>query len=243
MYAIRPLPARASKQSDKAANLLSYTAHFHTLQSSERSQIEAAIRDGYLQAYGAQLSSTDFLPLLLDLKSADSLDAVVGLRPGNLENMLLQKYLDKPVDQKIAEVSQQPVTRDDVVEIGNLVSVKRGGSQIVFILLAAVLESAGYQWMVFTGTPTVKKLINRLGYDPIILNEANPATLGTAASHWGRYYQTCPKVMLVNISTAMTVVRNQRVIFELLKTHQRSITSLANQLRDYRRLSRKHHAQ
>lgn len=231
----------------KTRDLHNYSASFHNSSSPERDNLEAAIRETYQEVYGAQLLPGDYLPLLLDLKIAGSLNAVVGLRPGkqekNLDNMLVQKYLDKPLDQKIAEVIRQPVTRDELMEIGNLVSVKRGGSQILFILLAAVLEAAGYQWMVFTGTPTVKKLINRLGYEPFVLHEAKADLLGAAAERWGTYYLTQPKVMLVNIRAAMATVRQHELIADLLQSQHRIIDSLGKQLRDYRRLSGKHHAE
>jgi hypothetical protein len=89
---------------------------------------------------------------------------------------------------------------------------------------------------VFTGTPQVKKLINRLNYNPIIVGSADPGRLGPGSSNWGTYYSTGPKVMAGSVPEAMAALHSSPHSRLLLAESQALIEAIAQSLRDHRRL-------
>jgi hypothetical protein len=200
--------------------------------SAERNAIEAYIARKYLHTHKAKISS--FMPLLLSMSQKGECHAVAGLRPGFNGPMFLENYLDGRVEQYMAALFRQPMSRNSVVEIGNLAATKKGSSIILFIVLASALEMAGYHWMIFTATPEVRKLINRLNVNPLELAEADPDRLGEKAADWGNYYDNKPKVMVCNIRESMDIVRRCETLFEQLLSCEAMITRLGHYLKYYR---------
>ena len=221
----QPLPADPSR------------FQLHADGSPQRSAIEQFVAAAYHDAYGAELSH--FLPLLLEMRAEADTQAVLGMRPGAMGvPMFLEHYLDQPVEQIIAGRVGAPVARSGIVEIGNLASVRRGASPLLFLITAAALESAGYRWLAFTATPQVEKLVTRLQYQPLTLGGVDPARLGDEITHWGSYYETRPKVMCVPLAEALLAARQSTTIETTLNSHAGIIHALAQRLREYRQ----HHA-
>ncbi len=204
-----------------------------------REQLEDYIKEKYKQIYQARIS--EFLPLLLSMNYSRDPQAVVGLKPGSCGHMFLEQYIEMPIEQGIASLARQPVDRHSVVEIGNLVATQRGSSQLLFIILTAVLEEAGYRWMVFTATPQVEKLIRRLDFNPLVLASADPGKLGAQARNWGNYYDTQPRVNVGSIQQAITVLRANPAINNVLHNYQLVIDDLAQRLYHYHRCQCHHH--
>src|SRR5690606_23573252 len=165
--------------------------------------------------------------------------AVLGMRPGAMGvPMFLEHYLDQPVEQIIAGRVGTPVARSGIVEIGNLASARRGASPLLFLIVAAALDAAGYRWLAFTATPQVEKLVTRLQYQPLTLSGVDPARLGDAITHWGSYYEARPEVMCVPLAGALRAARQSATIETALNSHAGIIHALAQRLREYRQ----HHA-
>jgi len=211
----------------------------HTPESQHRDRLESCIAETYQSAYQARIAQ--FLPLLLGMNIAEQPLAVVGFRPGFCRPMFLEHYLDLPVEQEVAAVARCPVDRASIVEIGNLVSTRKGGSQTLFVIMTAALEQAGYQWLVYTATPQVQKLVRRFGVEMHYLANAEAERLGLEAEDWGSYYATRPRVMACNIGAAMAVVRGNSAVRALLVRYSGAVDSLAQSLRDHRRLRERHH--
>jgi hypothetical protein len=85
---------------------------------SGRAAVEAYIAQKFAETYGARIQS--FLPQLLSLHNNGALGAALGLRRAGSGALFLEQYLDRPVQQLLAEAAGQPVARADIVEIGNL---------------------------------------------------------------------------------------------------------------------------
>lgn len=203
--------------------------------SRPRKRLEQYIAEHYAKVYGAKLHS--FLPLILAMSDKDTFHGAVGLRPGSCGPLFLETYLDQPVEQTVTGSIKRPIDRNSLVEIGNLVTTQKGSSLFLFIFMTHVLSLSGYQWMVFTATPQVHKLIRRLDYEPLILGEASPNRLGYQANLWGTYYASHPKIMLVNIRDADQVLAAHPLASELIKAFDGvAQQALAHNLRDHRRL-------
>jgi hypothetical protein len=228
---------RADHTAAPSAPVEAFEFRLHAAGGANRPVIERFIADAYRQTYSAELSH--FLPLLLTLGSDDHTQAALGMRPGAMpgttsEPMFLEHYLDQPVEQLIAARVGSPVTRSGIVEIGNLAATRRGASPLLFLIMAAALDAAGFRWLAFTATPQVEKLVTRLQYQPLLLSEVDPTRLGDELAQWGSYYETRPQVMCVALADALRSTRASAAIATTLARHAATIASLAQRLRQYR---------
>lgn len=209
-------------------------AALHSVQSARRIQVESYIAGHYARVYGACIN--DFLPLLLEFVLGNTPVGALGMCPAECGPLFLEQYIDQSVEQCVANHLQRPVSRGSMIEIGNLVATGKGCSPLLFALLVNALLRANYQWMVFTATPQVKKLIGRLNYQPDVLGLADPARLGEGAGKWGSYYQSKPSIMLVDIPRGAEAISSVSVMNPVFQEYRGVAESLAVQLRDHRRL-------
>ncbi|GAB3092551.1 hypothetical protein G8770_05455 [Aestuariicella hydrocarbonica] len=201
---------------------------------------EQYIARQYHRVYEANIQA--FLPLLLTMSAPRSeaeaapeasdhqLLAAAGLRPASAPRLFLESYLELPVEQAIAQAARIPVSRNSVIEIGNLVSTQRGGSLQLFLVMAAALQQAGFSWLVFTATPQVEKLVKRLHAQPMFLAPADACKVAGSAGEWGRYYQHCPRVMVVDLNHSMTLARQNLMIDKVFSEHQLAIRALGQHI-------------
>lgn len=202
--------------------------------SVERLSLERFIAERYFQVHGANLD--EYLPLLLGIHHTEDLVGAVGIRPGMYRPMFLEQYLDLPIEQQVAALANRPVDRCALVEVGNLAIARKGYGPLLIAMMTAVLAEAGYEWMVFTVTEQVERLICRLGFKPYYLESADPDRLVGDKLQWGSYYENHPRVMVGNLKTAMSVMAKNTELFEWVSLQDRHISSLVPSLRDFRRL-------
>jgi hypothetical protein len=162
--------------------------------AERRVELERFVQGCFARTWGARVS--EFMPLLAALRSdAGELVGVLGMRPAEEGPLFLEQYLDRPVEQQVAQVARVPVFRGRITEVGNLAAVAPGGGRWLITALTAYLHAAGREWVVFTGGPELRNAFHRLGLNPLVLGPADPARLGAAADDWGRYYEQQPMVM------------------------------------------------
>jgi hypothetical protein len=78
--------------------------------------------------------------------------AALGLRSAKDETLFLESYLDKPIENILAEKASRPIDRNRIIEIGSLASSHGGGARALIITLTAYLSGAS--WAVFTAKLT-----------------------------------------------------------------------------------------
>ncbi len=199
-----------------------------------RGQAERFIADKYRRIYNAELQH--FLPIIIRISQADATVGAFGLRPGHYRPMFLEQYLDAPIEHQVAELSRQPVDRSSLAEVGNLVVSRNGYGPLLLVTLAMSLARAGYQWMVFTVTEQVERLLKRLGFNPQQLVLADPDRLSADKCSWGTYYANKPRVMVGNISRAETIIGMNPKLCSLALQYQNQCREIASALSRYRRL-------
>lgn len=173
--------------------------------SCERAAVEAYIHNRFAEVHSAEVSH--FLPNIISLRCADKYTAAVGLAPASNGKLFAEQYLDAPIEQVISDKLGLQVARDQILEIGNLVSTWKGSSLLLFILVSEVMKRLGYHYAMFTGTREVKALLARLGYMPVVLADADPSVLPDAGASWGSYYTNQPQVMFGDNRPAMEAAR------------------------------------
>ena len=184
-----------------------------------RGELERFIHDTYARAYGADLRR--FLPLLIGLRDRQGRPlAAMGIRAARDERLLLEHYLDAPVEEVIAERRGVAVARDSVVELGNLAVAHAGAARWMIVALNAYLGGAGFQWVTLTAVPALRNAFARLDLPLTPLAEADGARLGEERAVWGRYYETHPVVMAGDISEGfdrLTRAMRLEQAYELLR--------------------------
>lgn len=195
---------------------------------AERKATEDYIADKFAQVHQAHIDH--FLPCLISVKHADQRLAAIGLQAGNVGKMFLEQYLSSPVEQQIACLEKQPVSREHIVEIGNLVVSHKPAGFMLFLIIASALSHAGFKWMTFTATPAVEEMIRHLGYTPFYLAEARADCLGEAAQQWGHYYAKQPRVLVGNIEDAQAHIKACASLSKLIKPKQTEIKQLAAEI-------------
>lgn len=169
-------------------------AVFHAVAGSPRRAVaESFIRGVFARRYGARV--TAFAPNLLLLEQAGRVIAATGWRAASDDSLFLERYLDRPIERAMAELADQPVSRERIVEVGNLAAEKSGSSVHIILKLAEFLHGLGYEWVVFTATRELIGIFSRLGLPLLALAPADPSRLGSEAAEWGSYYETQPIVV------------------------------------------------
>lgn len=202
-----------------------------TEKSTLRSEVEQYIGDKFESSYGASLAH--FLPLFLTLRCSDSLSASAGVSLGSAsEKFFLEQYLDAPVEAELEQLCGEAVRREQLAEIGNLVATTLGASRLMFIILASILNQAGYEWMVFTATKPLLRSLQKMGFETQVIAQAKPNRLdANPSADWGSYYDNQPQVVAGRLSNAQEAVE-ARNLFNLVQNFYKSeIEALAIEVR------------
>lgn len=200
-----------------------------TCDSPSRKAIEACIARRFDDAYNAHLS--EFLPELLSLSQDGQPSAVVGLRPAARYGLFLEKYLDNPVEQSISRAFRTPVDRNEIVEIGNLAAAVPGATLALFAILARVLHTAGFRWVVCTATVQVEAMLARMQFPSKTICIADPTRLGQQADDWGTYYASQPQVITGDAHVANSMLNATPAMLALTNHLRDPIGDIATTLR------------
>lgn len=197
--------------------------------SPERQELETFVAGRYQTAYQAEVSQ--FLPWLLSMRCLGTISGVAGMRPAGQQALFLEQYLDVPLEQLLAEVSGSEVSRSAIVEIGNLVASQRGASHLLFLLFTTILHRAGYEWITFTATRSLRNSLAKLGFPLLVLQVADARRLDPQDRKvWGTYYATDPQVVAGRLSDAMQIIQSRTLLRRVLRMYRHKISYLAEEL-------------
>lgn len=200
-----------------------------TTDSFERAAVETYIQNRFAEVHQANV--THFLPNIISLRCGDEYSAAVGLAPAIAGKLFAEQYLDKSIEKIASDKLELNVGREQIIEIGNLVSTWKGSSLLLFIMIGEVMERLGYHYVIFTGTREVKALLARLRYSPVVLADADPGVLPDGGASWGSYYQNQPQVMFGDNRPAMKAARKNPMYRATVTTISRSIDNICNEFR------------
>ena len=172
-----------------------------------RAETERFIGERFAAVHDAHITS--FMTQLIVLTDAQgAIKSAIGVRNAGNTRLLLEHYLDFPVEKAItaqAEKHQQQAVRKQIVEVGNLASVDRNASRRLFEFLALHLIQSGYQWIVFTGCTSLRHVFKRMQLELISLGNADQTRLPRELGSWGRYYDNNPQVMAGLLSDGLSL--------------------------------------
>lgn len=156
----------------------------------EYSRFIAAV---FRKAYDASVMVS--YPTLVAICGQSGVQAALGLRSAADEALFLERYLETPAEHAIAGRTGLVLPRSAIAEAGNLASVRLAALRDLMFVLSCLLRQQGHRYILFTGTDSLKRYLEALGLKPVVYADADPARLGGEAASWGRYYDTCPRVM------------------------------------------------
>lgn len=189
--AILAAPAGLGRDCSVAPTRSAPVFSVHLPQDPARGEVESFIRDVYAAHYGARVRH--FAPTLVSLREDGVVKAAAGYRCGT-QPLFLERYLDDPIDRLLAGPEGAPA-RESIFEVGHLAAKQAGEGRRLIPHLAQHLEQRQVRWVVSTATAELRRILSRLGVQPIALGEADPTRLGAEAPDWGRYYEHRPIVL------------------------------------------------
>jgi hypothetical protein len=156
--------------------------------------LERYVQQAFALKHSAQVRS--FMPMLLALQGRGGrVCGVTGYRQAGVEDLFLERYLDRPVQHAIAAASGTDVNRAQVVEVGNLASLSCRAAVHLVALLPQHLMQQGQRWVVFTATQGVRHILQRFRAPLYELAPARAECVSGQGDDWGSYYRTDPRVM------------------------------------------------
>ena len=180
----------------------------HVPGSPMRAQVEDFIHSIYRDRYVADVQH--FSPTLVSLHDAQGeIVSAAGYRAASQEPLFLERYLDTPIETRLARADGTVPKRTQIVEVGHLASNKAGSGRSLILQLAPLLAGQGFQWVVSTLTEELRHLFLRLGIAPLALGMADPELLGEAASGWGSYYDHHPVVLAGQLDLALQALNRR----------------------------------
>ncbi|MBV4491092.1 thermostable hemolysin [Pseudomonas oryzicola] len=163
-----------------------------------RDELEQFIHARFACAHHADVQH--YLPELLGLHDSHGrLMAAVGIRQASTGPTFIERYLDEPLEVAVTRLAASPVSRAQLVEVGNLAALSAGSARIMIIAVTWLLAARGLQWVAFTGAATLVNSFHRLGLVPTALAMADPGRLNGDAGNWGSYYAQHPQVFVGSI--------------------------------------------
>ena len=198
---------------DKQERIYMLTRH------PQRHLVESFIGKRYMDDYGAKLSH--FCTQLVISVFGTQLQAAIGYERADQQPLFLEQYFSLPVEQLIAQASNTPCTRSQIVEVGNLASDSPGALRRFILILGRYFVQQQYQWVVFTAIPSLLNTFEKFNVPLFELGIADPQALGDKAEHWGNYYSKSPKVMAAHISTGMAILQRNEMLSKLIEVQPR----------------------
>ncbi len=125
--------------------------------------------------------------------------AAIGIRRFVEATPFCQRYLERPLEQVLAERAGCDIDRAGLVELGNLAVARPRLLAPMFQRTAEWLEQSGSDWIVFCLTRTLRLALNDADAELVDLGPARAEAMGPMIAHWGSYYQHDPRVMAARV--------------------------------------------
>ncbi len=209
---------------------LAPTLGLHTTNSPMRGVLDGHVKNQFWNAYGAEISQ--FSPVLMSLGDSP-VEAIIGLRSAWNSPLFLETYLASTIEDILQKNTGLSIERHRILEIGNLVSLRPGASSALFFITCFLADFAGCQWLVFTATPQVQKLIRRFHVTPIALDFADGKKLGKEQALWGKYYATNPVVMALSVSDSIRIAKHNPRLRTFYESLSLNFDQLASDLKKH----------
>ncbi len=171
----------------------------HQVGTADRPEVETFVEAAFARCHG--VARMAHYPLLSSLRSpSGGIVAAAGRRVAGETPLFLETYLDRPIESIVSDVAGTTVRRDRIVEIGSLAATGRAPLVALFVKVAQLLDSDGFDYAVVTATAKLRRAFALMGFASAPLAVADAARLPDAGAAWGRYYDSKPVVLAGRIA-------------------------------------------
>ncbi len=177
----------------------------------QRSRLEAFIGKVYKKYYNTEIDH--FYPNLLAIESNNnqehSIKAIAGIRSAEYESLFSEYYLSDDLENTLLNIYHHPISRNSIVEVGNLAPASVGQMRWLITSIAAFLYSTGFKYIVFTGVAGISNAFKRMNLPLEVLAEARRSCLPEDIKNkWGdEYYKCKPMVFSGDIEQIYNIVK------------------------------------
>lgn len=181
-----------------------------------RAALEGYVRAIFADAYDA--CPDHFEETLAALTGpGDTILGVIGAtRAGERRRLFIEAYLDEPVELAARRNLGHPVCRDRIAQVGNLAARQRGAGLWLVTTLAQALRADGITYAACAATTSLRAAFARLGAVMVDLGPADGKRLGDRGEIWGSYYDTEPRVTLLDVPQLCAVSQARPVLARCL---------------------------
>ena len=185
-----------------------WEARYHQEGSADRQTVEQLIRQKFEAVHGAKIEH--YLPHLFSIRALGGPAAgAVGVRMMEREGGMLERYLDKPIESILSDLTGEIINRDRMLEVGNFAA---DNMQVAVLLIAFLFEEAkrrNRSHAVFTGTYALRMALKRAKVPYYTIQTADAEKLGTDKGRWGNYYNCDPQIMAVDVGVGFEQIQRR----------------------------------
>ena len=193
----------------------------------QRSSLQQFIQQGFATNYQAKVQH--FMPNLLGVSRNGQWQAVLGLRSAAKTPLFIEQYLPDAVEQLLATHGLF-AERHQLIEIGHLYASNRQSLLQLFVLMAYALDQLNYRYLLCAATTQVRGILSRHGIELTELAEAKADALGEQAASWGTYYDTNPKVCVMDLAAVTRLIHREEKLTALAHQHWPQLHQLVARL-------------
>ncbi|WP_164742396.1 thermostable hemolysin [Pseudidiomarina mangrovi] len=193
---------------------------FHYIGPSHplRATIEQFICAKYWLSFAACLEQLP-LHLIAILDQQQQPVAACALTPAAEQSLFCEHYLPQPAEQLITASPQQPVSRQQLLEVGSMACVDHRYLPLLFTAVIHAANELQRPWLVFTATTPLRRHLKRFNLPTTVLGQALDSALPTTQhQQWGRYYSTQPLVVSGHVAAGQWLYQqlSDQVVWESL---------------------------
>lgn len=176
-------------------------AHRETIEWQESA---ALVRSVFREEFGADIrAEPDCFVAYVNQsgRGEQAVEACAGISFFGQRPLLVEQYLDAPVEDVLTGVYGHTVLRGEILQMGSIASRQVTAGADILRALPLILAGMGRPYAVLTATARLAALMKRLGIVYHMLCEADGSRLGPdELARWGSYYQARPIVAYGKVS-------------------------------------------
>lgn len=168
-----------------------------------RREVEKFVSQSFEKHFSAKLSS--YFPYILTVTSKFDKEIIgaVGMRMASGGKLFSECYLSQSIEQTIMAREIEPVSRNQVLELGNFAVRKNTDIKTVITYAAKYIKEMKVKWAVYTLTRPIRIYFKLLGIELKFIKQAEISAVNGAAKDWGHYYRFKPAVFYSSVTENM----------------------------------------
>lgn len=166
-------------------------------------QAFALVKQNYQVFYGANIIKPAARYFVFQEQPTNQIKACMSCTEAHFQRLFSEIYLDKPVEQYLPHETG----RKQIIEIGSMASVGDPYSTQQLTRISTMLGYMQFKWeyALITSTPVVNQLLQDCGMHFYAIEKASVDKLPQEdRNRWGRYYESQPKVCLIDLKASLT---------------------------------------